>query len=62
MDMVDGSALLVFSKSQYKIESGAAERLAVEHVSHALNSDDTADSSRKFWCIACAGLIRFGGY
>ncbi|KAI8921061.1 COP9 signalosome complex subunit 6-like protein [Powellomyces hirtus] len=38
MDIVGGQAQLLFLKSEYKIETGEAERIAVDHVAHATNA------------------------
>ncbi|KAJ3041089.1 COP9 signalosome complex subunit 6 [Rhizophlyctis rosea] len=39
VDMAAGATQLMFVKLQYKVETGEAERLAVEHVAHATDVD-----------------------
>lgn len=42
IDMVDGSTRLVFIKSTYKVETGEAECIAVDHVAKpSSSSNDT---------------------
>ncbi|KAI8818521.1 maintenance of mitochondrial structure and function-domain-containing protein [Fimicolochytrium jonesii] len=44
IDLVGGQAQLLFLPSQYKIETGEAERIAVDHVAHATNDGAEAGS------------------
>ncbi|KAJ3090754.1 hypothetical protein HK102_002802 [Quaeritorhiza haematococci] len=45
IDIVDGEPQMMFIKTQYKIETGEAERIAVDHVAHAANTDAAQGSS-----------------
>ncbi|KAG9292082.1 hypothetical protein G9A89_017982 [Geosiphon pyriformis] len=45
IDIVDGQANLLFIKAQYKIETGEAERIAVDHVAHTTSGEGTEGSS-----------------
>jgi COP9 signalosome complex subunit 6 len=38
---VDAKSQLLFTKSSYKIETGEAERISIEHVAHSTNSNET---------------------
>lgn len=42
---------MMFIRSQYKIETGEAERIAVDHVAHATNADAAEGSTCEFFCI-----------
>lgn len=49
IDIVNGQAQLLFLRSQYKFETGEAERIAVDHVAHTTNAaaeKGTAGQSR----------------
>jgi len=45
IDIINGQAQTLFIKSQYKIETGEAERIAVDHVAHTTVGDGTEGSS-----------------
>ncbi|KNC99284.1 uncharacterized protein SPPG_05538 [Spizellomyces punctatus DAOM BR117] len=45
IDLVGGQAQLLFLKSQYKIETGEAERIAVDHVAHVTNASTDKGST-----------------
>jgi COP9 signalosome complex subunit 6 len=47
IDLIDGQAQTMFIKSQYKIETGEAERIAVDHVAHTTLGEGGEGSSRK---------------
>ncbi|CAG8655406.1 18728_t:CDS:2 [Racocetra fulgida] len=47
IDIIDGQAHTLFIKSQYKIETGEAERIAVDHVAHTTLGEGGEGSSRK---------------
>ena len=40
---VDAKSQLLFTKSSYKIETGEAERISIEHVAHSTNSNESDD-------------------
>ncbi|CAG8643187.1 4476_t:CDS:10, partial [Ambispora leptoticha] len=45
IDIIDGQANMLFIKAQYKIETGEAERIAVDHVARTSSSDGIEGSS-----------------
>jgi len=45
IDLIDGKAHTMFIKAQYKIETGEAERIAVDHVAHTSAGEGTEGSS-----------------
>nr|CAG8489504.1 11296_t:CDS:2 [Entrophospora candida] len=45
IDIINGQAQTLFIKSQYKIETGEAERIAVDHVAHITIGDGSEGSS-----------------
>ncbi|KAJ3195894.1 COP9 signalosome complex subunit 6 [Irineochytrium annulatum] len=45
IDIVDGSPTFRFTQAAYKIETGEAERLAVDHVAHATNVESATSST-----------------
>ncbi|CAG8440894.1 8055_t:CDS:2 [Acaulospora morrowiae] len=45
IDIIDGQAHTLFIKSQYKIETGEAERIAVDHVAHTVLGEGGEGSS-----------------
>ncbi|CAG8617238.1 13478_t:CDS:2 [Ambispora gerdemannii] len=45
IDIIDGQANMLFIKAQYKIETGEAERIAVDHVARASSGDGVEGSS-----------------
>lgn len=47
IDIIDGQAHTLFIKSQYKIETGEAERIAVDHVAHTVLGEGGEGSSCK---------------
>ncbi|KAJ1550654.1 COP9 signalosome complex subunit 6 [Nowakowskiella sp. JEL0078] len=47
-DILDGYTQMMFLKSSYKIETGEAERIAVDHVAHTISADASQESSRIF--------------
>ncbi|KAK9763970.1 hypothetical protein K7432_008925 [Basidiobolus ranarum] len=45
IDIVDEQAQTLFIQSQYKIETGEAERIAVDHVAHTVNESGESNSA-----------------
>ncbi|KAJ3268074.1 COP9 signalosome complex subunit 6 [Borealophlyctis nickersoniae] len=45
IDIVDDAAQMMFVKTQFKVETGEAERIAVDHVAHATSADAAEGSS-----------------
>jgi len=48
---------MLFSKVQYKIETGEAERIAVDHVAHVTPTGGEAGSQRKYPTKGCLSLL-----
>ncbi|CAG8598070.1 15541_t:CDS:2 [Dentiscutata erythropus] len=47
IDIIEGQAHTLFIKSQYKIETGEAERIAVDHVAHTTLGEGGEGSSQE---------------
>ncbi|CAG8541619.1 12779_t:CDS:2 [Rhizophagus irregularis] len=47
IDLIDGQAQTLFIKSQYKIETGEAERISVDHVAHTTLGEGGEGSSHE---------------
>jgi COP9 signalosome complex subunit 6 len=53
VELVNGKPETFFIRSNFKVETGEAERIAVDHVAHASNTESQASSSRMFLFCFC---------
>jgi len=55
--IINDEPTMLFSKVQYKIETGEAERIAVDHVAHVTPTGGEAGSQRKYPTKGCLSLL-----